>query len=171
MADFTIDGTAYQSGLMNGEMHALVLKRLLPTLTAVAGVIEKLPQMAAALKGASATLLVTSDEEEGVETPNARMARVMMPIAREIAAVKDDDLKFVLDACLDVTSRQHSVGVGWSRVRQKGGVIQDRADDAFLRRMTIAWHVLSENFGSVVGSMGVDVEGLKRAAGSEAALG
>lgn len=157
MADFDINGVSYQSRLMDGETQTLVLKRLLPTFTAMVGVAEQ-------LSGLSAPVVVADDEEEAnvASAQRERMVNALAPVSEKLAALSDADTKFILDACLNVTSRQAGTGSGqrWVPVVQRG-IVQDQNDTKFVTRLTIAYHVLSENFGDMLTSLGVDFLALK----------
>lgn len=146
MADFTINGVAYQSKMIDGQKQIHVMKRLLPAFTALAGVATGLvrPEL-------------VGGEEPAPDTE--RLAFVLAPVARELAALSDDDVDFVLNACLDVTSRRLAVGVGWAPVRQNG-FVQDQADSRFVTRLSIAWNVIGENFADMFASFGIDVQSL-----------
>lgn len=149
MADFEIAGVAYQSKMMDGEVQTLVLKRMLPAFTALITVAEKI------------RIPLSDDDDDGPdETASERIARIAMPVAQRLADLKDEDVRFVMNACMDVTTRRVGTGTGWVGVRQ-GGAIQDKTDGRFITRVTIAWHVLSENFGDMLGSLGVDLAALK----------
>ena len=87
-----------------------------------------------------------------------------MPVARELAGLHDRDVQFIVGACLAVTSRQSSGGgIGWVPVIQRG-TVQDETDAKFITRLTIAWHVLGENFGDMLSSFGLDIEMLTKVA-------
>ena len=149
MADFTVKGVAYQSRLLDGETQTLVMKRLLPTFTSLISIKDDL--------GA-----VSTEDDSGL-TLRERMSQALMPVARELAAIPDRDVQFILEACLDVTSRQVAIGTGWVAVRQRGQV-QDQNDTKFATRLMIAWHVLAENFGEMLTFFGVDLTALQGAA-------
>ena len=151
MADFAINGTAYQSQAMDGDVQVVVLKRLLPTVAALMGCNSALKAagVAAAAEAGGAT-----DADPLVDKRDA-----LMPVARELAALTDADVRFILDACMDVTKRQVATGVGWVGVKQRG-MIQDQTDKQFKTRLTIAWHVLAENFEEILTSFGLDVKEL-----------
>ena len=160
MADFQINGVDYQSKLMDGETQTFVLKRMLPAFTALIGATPK-------LNGAvvpKAEPVEGDDEAEEVEDTGNRMHDLLMPVARELAALTDKDVGFILNACLDVTSRRAAGGgIGWAAVRQKG-MLQDQNDAKFKTRLTIAWHVLGENFGQMLASFGLDMTAIAAAA-------
>lgn len=144
MADFMINSVSYQSKVMDGEMQMLISRRLLPTFTALIGVADS---------------LATSGDTED-DTPNGRISSAIMPVARELAKLSDADTRFIVDSCMSLTTRRVGTGTGWVGVIQ-GGVIQDKADAAFATRATIAWHVLSEAFADMLGSLGVDLAALR----------
>ncbi|MDR3488814.1 MAG: hypothetical protein P4M05_28415 [Bradyrhizobium sp.] len=157
MANFSVNGTAYQSRIMDGETQTLVLKRMLPVFAA-------LMSCRGALKEAG---LPAPDDDTSTEMTVADRAAnsrdILMPVARELAALSDADVKFIVDACIDVTKRQLGTGVGWADVRQRG-LIQDQSDNLFITRLTIAWHVVGENFAEMLKSFGVDVADLVKTA-------
>ncbi|WP_158810467.1 phage tail assembly chaperone [Beijerinckia sp. L45] len=152
MANFQIAGISYQSRVMDGETQTLVLKRLLPTFAALMG-------CQTSLKAAAALASVEPGGDDEVVDPLAAQRDALMPVARELASVSDADVKFVLNACLAVTKREVSTGVGWVDVVQRGQ-IQDQSDATFIGRLTIAWHVLGENFADMLKSLGVDLSDL-----------
>lgn len=148
MADFLIAGVHYQSKTMDAETQIFVIKRLLPTFTALVGA---KPLLDAPLDGA--------EEPAGEGEPDGAapsLHDLLMPVARELARISDADTAFILNACLDVTRRQAVNGVGWVGVRQRG-IIQDQADAKFMTRLTIAYHVLAENCAEMLGSFGLDM--------------
>ena len=149
MAEFNIAGTDYSSKMLDGETQLLVMKRLLPTFTALVGAKPLLDGGPA--EGAG---------DDGVDPGEPLSVHdLLMPVAREMAAIKDADVTYILNACMDVTRRRVKTGTGWVGVRQ-GGLIQDRDDAKFATRLAIAYHVLGENFGEVLGSFGLDVSKL-----------
>lgn len=152
MAEFSIGGVAYQSRMMDGEVQTLVLKRLLPTFTTLVG-------CAPALRGAE----VAEPAGEEAATPAISPQDILLPVARELASLSDGDVQFILNACLQVTQRQVANAQGWVPVVQRGNVQHD-ADTKFATRLQIAWHVLAENFGEMLGSFGLDVDRLAQAA-------
>ena len=146
MADFQIGGVAYQSRLLDGGTQTAVLKRMLPVFAALMGCREDL-----------------LPPEPGESLPDDLLER-LMPVARELASLADADVEFIIAAALDVTSRQAAGGgIGWAKVRQNG-LVQDQNDAKFITRLTIAWHVLSENFAEMLSSFGLDAEAISKAA-------
>lgn len=162
MASFTINGVEYQSKLFDGQKQIHVMKRLLPAFSALAGVATSLKDLA-----------LTADEQEpdaqGAEAgPKLSMERLsifLAPVTRELALLSDADVDFILHACLDVTERRNAIGVGWSKVRQNG-VLLDQDDGKFATRLAIAWNVISDNFQDMFASFGIDLQGLMRQAGA-----
>ena len=144
MADFEIAGVSYQSRLMDGETQMLVMRRMLPTFTALIG-----------LKDSIGDTVVT-DDSGAKQFDMAALSTLVAPVSRELAALSDADTKFVLDACMDVTTRRLATGPGWAAVRQKS-IIQDPDDAKFVTRLRIAWNVLIDNFRDMFASMGVDL--------------
>lgn len=154
MANFSINGTSYQSRLMDGETQTLVLKRLLPAFTALVGIAPDLGEAASATSAA--------EPSDATESASKRISGVLMPVIRELADLDGADVQFIMNACLDITKRQASGGgVGWVDVRQRG-LVQDRNDDSFKTRLTIVWHVLGENFGEMLASFGLDISALTK---------
>ena len=163
MADFQIGGVAYQSRLMDGETQTLVLKRMLPAFTALVGAAPSLKIAAVPVEPVEGT--ETPAENDADDSTASRAHDLLMPVARELAGLRDSDVNFIIMACLTVTSRQAAGGgVGWVPVIQRGGTVQDQNDARFITRLTIAWHVLGENFGEMLASFGLDIETLTKVA-------
>lgn len=152
MADFEIDGVAYKSRLIDGETQFSMFLRLLPVFTAVGQVIER-------VNG------VTRDaEDQPVQgEPNQvssfeQLAEAVMPVSRELAALKPADEKFIINACLDVTEWRDPSG-HWFPVRSNGRIGHSK-NDRFVTRLHIAWAVVGENFAEMFAGFGVDLQGL-----------
>lgn len=137
-----IGDSEYESKLFDGGKQVFVMKRLLPAFGALAGV---------------ASALRTEDgERPGFE----QIAQALQPVTVALAKLDDDDVDYVLNACLEVTKRRVRVGAGWMPV-MSNGAFPDEADKTFAARLQIAWHVISENFADMFASFGVDLPALK----------
>ncbi|MGE4191787.1 MAG: phage tail assembly chaperone [Pseudodesulfovibrio sp.] len=114
--ELTIKDKSYRVGRMDARRQFHVVRRLTPLLSGLTDL--------AALK---------SD-------PLAALG----PIAETIAAMKDQDADYIIDACLAVTERQQAAG-GWAKVMQHGSLMFEDLDMADMLRLAGA--CLQENLG------------------------
>ena len=109
-----IKGKTYRSGRMDARRQFHVLRRLAPLLSGLTDL--------AALKA----------------DPLAAIG----PLAETVAAMKDADMDYVLDACLEVTERKQTAG-GWAKVMVGGSLMFEDLDMADMLRLAGA--ALQEN--------------------------
>lgn len=141
MAKFTINNTDFDSRLMDGETQSLITKRL-------AGVFGLITVLSEDIEAA-----LPADREPTLDDVR-NSSDLLLPIAREISAMRDEDFLYIMNACIAVTTRKVDVGVGWVPVRQSGG-FNHMQDGAFDVRMGIMWHVLRENFAHMASKLGL----------------
>ena len=112
----TIKEKTYRAGRMDARRQFHVVRRLAPIISGLTDL--------AALK---------SD-------PMAALG----PIAEALAAMKDEDADYILNACLEVTERQQPAG-GWAKVMRQGSLMFEDLDMADMLRL--AGVALVENLG------------------------
>ncbi len=158
MADFEIDGVAYKSQVFDGQLQFKIMLRLMPAFTAVGQVIEDLNMLTA--------LPQVQSPAEG-EDPSAeyqmsikRLAEIVMPVSRELATLKDRDVDFIVNACMDVTEWRLPTGQ-WRAVRDTTAqLVAHTGNDRFIVRLKVTWAVIGENFSEMFAGFGVDLRGM-----------
>lgn len=167
MADFTIDGVPYKSGLFDGKRQIHVMKRLLPAFTALSGVAGEIGAIAFPPPLAADAEAALSDEDRATvaaahQVAMSHLALILAPVTERLAALSDADVDFILDNCYEVTERQAVNAETWTPLTKSG----DKADRKFATRLQVAWHVVGENFADMFASFGVDIQGLVSKAGA-----
>ena len=153
MADFKINGVSYKSGLIDGETQFSMFLRLMPVFTAMGQIIEQMNGITRDADGE------TTEGEPKAITTVEDLARIVMPVSRELAALKPADEKFIINACLDATEWLDPAVGQWFPVRS-GGRIGHANNNKFVVRLHIAWNVVGENFSEMFSGFGIDLQGL-----------
>lgn len=117
MADFTVNGINYKSQKMPAMQQFHVARRLMPLLSGLSEAFRT-----------------------GLENPEGAMEI----IAGAITKLSDADTEYVLNACLDLTSRQD--GQIWSRLRAGNRLMFE--DIGMPEMLQIVFNVLQDNFAN-----------------------
>lgn len=172
MAEFTIDGVLYTSGLLDGSVQMKLAKRLTPIFTAIIG-------QASAIQAASAA---NESDTKAIEDAGSglaedavaairkgmsdRMATAVMPISRELAALSDEAEDFIVNACLSVTQWREPTGRPFP-VRDADGTIGHMRNRSLAVRLRVTMNVLADNFSEMFAGFGVDIQKLMLSAGDK----
>ena len=128
MKEVTIGQHAYRIGKLNAFKQLHIVRRLSPCLGKLAGLAGEGPGLKRDAQGNPV------DVEGGME-------KLLEPLANAMAALSDDDVEYVLHACLEVTDCRQ--GAGWARMRANGSTMFDSLSLPVL--LQLAFHVLREN--------------------------
>jgi hypothetical protein len=119
--EFTVDKTMYRSGKMNAFTQLHIVRRFLSPCLGPLGGVGIFKQAAIADK----------------DIPD-----ILSALGAAAAALKDEDVEYVLNACLDVTERKIAGG-GWSPMRVNGSTMFDGLTLPVL--LQIAYNVIADN--------------------------
>jgi hypothetical protein len=98
MAQFEVGGHLYESRKMPAMKQLHVGKRLIPLLNEMT-IMSQDPE----------NIAILAD----VQRNPAQILRHMAPIMTLLSKISDDDIDYVIDACMSVTQRQNAEGNGW----------------------------------------------------------
>ena len=135
--EFTIKGTVYRAGKLDAFTQLHIVRRLTPC-------IGKL----AALAGGNVKLKYGEDGK--VVDIDGDLDVVMTPLADAIIAMSDEDVEYVLNACLEATERKQAGGV-WAALRVKGVTMFDGLTLPVL--IQIAYYIIRENLADFFGEL------------------
>lgn len=130
-----IKGAKYRSGRLTPFVQAAVVRRLLPCLVGLGTAVKEMK-------------LKVGDIEQMDDL--ATIVNAFGPIASAISKMSDDDFNFVLNACMDVTTRLD--GEKWARIRAVGGGFMYEDIDLSVM-MQITYKTLAENLGNFLPGM------------------
>ena len=164
MAEFTIGGTRYKSRLLDGKKQIRILKRMLPTFTALCGVVEDLGAFGRAEDASEPGAEQSATENSRPQRSLRDVSQLLAPVMEKLAEVPDADVEYVGDLCMEVTQREARDAKGWVDVVVDGQIMNE-FDGTFMNRMTIMWYVVGENFDSMLASLGVDLKDVMEKAG------
>lgn len=145
MAEFQIGEARYRANPFDADVHIALMLKLAPTFTALMGVAAQAASLQADKLGGDAPELILH-----------RMSELAMPVSRELAALSDAAQKEIINACLEAA--EQLVEDRWFRVRSPSGVISNKDNTGFSRKLQITLAVLRQNFGDMLRSMGVDLD-------------
>jgi hypothetical protein len=149
MAEFTINGVEYRSGKLTAFTQFHIVRRLTPCLGKLSAL-------------ASSGVKLQFDAEGKVSDMDGDISKVLTPLGEALAVLKDEDVEYVLNACLSVTRRKRAGGGAWTLLRVDGTPMFD--DLSLPLMLQIAWHVIRENiqdFFSELPQLSSLLEGLK----------
>lgn len=135
--EFTIGKDVYRAGKMDAFTQLHVVRRLTPCVGKLAG-----------LAGGKVKLKYGPDGK--VEDIDGDLDSVLGPLAGAISALSDEDVEYVLNACLEVTERKQNGG-GWAALRVRGQTMFDNLTLPVL--LQIAYHVIRENLTDFFGDL------------------
>ena len=127
--EFTIGTTVYRAGKLDAFRQLHIVRRLAPC----AGKL-------AALAGGGVKLKYDAN---GKATDfDGDIAQALAPLSDAIAALKDEDVEYILNACLEATERKQAGG-RWVPLRAGGTTMFD--DLSLPVMIQIAYHTIKEN--------------------------
>jgi hypothetical protein len=129
--EFTIENVVYRAGKLDAFQQLHIVRRLTPCLARIAA-------------AAGPDTGGSGGREPSVrkDVPEGDEGKALDALLAAIATLKDEDVDFVLNSCLDVTERKQPGG-GWARMRSNGALMFQGISLACL--LQIAWHVIREN--------------------------
>lgn len=135
--DFTINKVVYRSGKLSAFTQLHIVRRLTPCIGKLAGLV-----------GSEAK--VVFDAEGNIAGFDGDMDAVIMPLADAITTLADEDVEYILNACLAVTERKQPGGA-WARLRVGDASMFDGLTLPVM--LQIAWHVITENLTDFFGEL------------------
>ena len=139
MQEFTVDKTVYRAGKLDAFKQLHILRRLTPCLGHLAG--------------------ISSAEVDLLKNDKADASQIVTPITNAIGALKDEDVEYILNSCLEVTERKQAGGK-WAPFRVNNTTMFDGLTLPVL--LQIAYHVIRENLTDFFAGLpsGSGLEGL-----------
>lgn len=135
MAEFTVNGRQYRSGMMPARTQFHVMRRMAPIL----------PTMQSAI---SASMRVKAAQDLGIAIPADAQEAAMtagLEFIAAIGALSDENADYILDQCLAVVQVNQTEFSGkWSPLRSKGGQMFDLD---MMSELEIVKEVVLENYG------------------------
>lgn len=110
MLEFEIDGKSYRANKLNAFKQLHIVRRLTPCVAGLAGF-------------ADFKLKIIKDEEGKILGVDGDMGAALEPLVKAIAGLKDEDVEYIFNACLEVVERKQ--GNGWSFVRLNDATMFD----------------------------------------------
>ncbi|GFM38002.1 phage tail assembly chaperone [Desulfovibrio psychrotolerans] len=121
--EFEIGGVKYRAGKMNAFTQLHIVRRLLPVLP---GLVEL----------------------QHVDWKNDEAASISA-LATALQNIRDEDVEYVINACLDVTERRNPGGDGWAKVRVNGATM---FTVGLVDMLKIAMEAVQENLADFFGA-------------------
>lgn len=135
--DFTIHKTVYRSGKLDAFTQLHIVRRLTPCIGKLAGLV-------------GSGVKVMFDAEGNITGVDGDMDAVIMPLAAAITTLADEDVEYILNACLAVTERKQPGGA-WARLRVGDTTMFDGMTLPVL--IQIAYYVIMENLEDFFGEL------------------
>ena len=135
--DFTINKTVYRSGKLDAFTQLHIVRRLTPCMGKLAGL------------AGNGVKLIRDDSGNFVDFEGDIEAAVM-PLANALTALADEDVEYILNACLAVTERKQPGGA-WARLRVGDTTMFDGLTLPML--IQIAYYVIMENLEDFFGEL------------------
>ena len=127
--EYTIGKNIYRSGKLNAFRQLHIVRRLTPCLGKLA-----------ALAGSG--VKIKRDAAGKVVDLEGDIDQVIGPLTTAVAAMKDDDVEYILNACLEVTERKQAGG-RFVPIRSGSATMFD--DLSLPAMIQIAYHVIKGN--------------------------
>jgi hypothetical protein len=115
------------------------------------GKIYRAGALAALAGGEKITL--RKDETGQVTGFDGDLDAVMIPLAEAITSLKDEDVEYIINACLEVTERKQAGG-GWARLRSGGATMY--SDLSLPVMLQITYYVIKDNLLGFFGALPSD---------------
>jgi hypothetical protein len=138
MKTLDIGGNTYEIGKMPTRTQFHVQRRVMPILLALG------PSLIGALGSMKSGPDATTAEKSGSEADI--MTAAMAPLVGSLAEMRDDELDYIINACLAVCNRK--VGDKWARVLAPDGVTFMFADMTSSEMMQLTVATIQENLGN-----------------------
>jgi hypothetical protein len=134
----TVNGKEYQIGRMPALEQLHVARRLMPCLAALANVdTDKVQSL---LPQAASETESTNNDQQVDKAFN----QVALPIAQALAGMSDDQVNYIIVACLKVC--YYKQDTGWARMTNNTGQIMN-ADLSLPDLLGVTVEVIKENLG------------------------
>ncbi|SBV95505.1 conserved hypothetical protein [uncultured delta proteobacterium] len=127
--EFTIKNNVYRTCPLDAFNQLHIARRLTPCLGPLAGL-------------ASADIELIKDEKGKVIDFKGDLGEIMTPLSNALSSLKDEDVEYILNACLAVTERKQA-GNTWARLRVGNATMFDGITLPVM--LQIAYHVIAEN--------------------------
>lgn len=126
--ELMLKGASYRTGVLDAFTQLHISRRLTPLLGKTTSVGDKLE--------------VVKDEDGAIIDVKGDTDAALAPLTEAIAAMKDEDAEYIINACLDVAERKQPGG-GWAPVRANRVVMY--SDVSLAVMLQLAFHTLREN--------------------------
>ncbi len=134
MSEFTVRGKTCRACRMNAFQQLHVARRLLP-------ILGKIPAMIG--RGLED---IVADPKSVIEHVAEHLSEIKLDVITEtLAGMNQDDIDYILNACLDSVQIKDSGGTGWAQVRRNGVLMYDHI--GMLEMLNIAANVIKDNLG------------------------
>lgn len=141
--EFTHGQHTYRADKLPAMTQLHVTRRLAPFLSAIMGSMPT-DQTQALLKAAKETGHKPGDKTDAGQLGMAAMG----PLLDAVASMPDEQVDYVINACLSVVERKQASG-GWARVMSDGGIMFNDLDMVGL--LAITGHVLQRDLAGFFG--------------------
>lgn len=111
MREFEIGGRQYRVGMLNAFKQLHIVRRLTPCLGKLAPLF-------------SSGVSVKKNAEGAITDIEGDFSQILGPLTDAVSTLQDDDLDYIVNACLEVTERRQTGG-GWARVRTGSATMFD----------------------------------------------
>jgi hypothetical protein len=139
-SEITVSGATYAIGKLDAFKQFHVARRLAPVLASMGGAVEKL---SAASAGATKLVQMQLEGSEPADSGDAMVA-IMSAVAEVIAKMPEDDVNYILHACLGVAKRKD--GDRWARVMNGASMMYQDIDMPAMMQITFV--TLRENLSN-----------------------
>lgn len=133
--EFTINKTVYRSGKLTAFTQLHIVRRLTPCMGKLVGLV-------------GTGVKITYDDTGKVKDFDGDVEAAIMPLANAFTALADEDVEYILNACLAVTERKQPGG-SWARLRVGDATMFDGLTLPML--VQIAYYVVRENLEDFFG--------------------
>lgn len=134
--EFTIGSVVYQTRKLDAFKQLHIVRRLTPCLGALASLADNKARL-------------THDADGKVTGVDGDIGEVMRPLADAITSLKDEDVEYILNACLEAVERRQ--GSGWAKMRVNGVTMFEGL--TLPAMLAIAYHVIRDNLTDFFGDL------------------
>ena len=138
--EFTIGKDVYRSGKLNAFSQLHIARRLTPCMGQLAALASLDPERIQFIKDGAGKLIDIKGD----------INLVITPLTNAITALSDEDVEYVLNACLEVTERKQT-GNKWAPLRVNNVTMFDGLNLPAL--IQIAYHVILENLADFISGL------------------
>jgi hypothetical protein len=117
--ELEIGGRTYRTGKLNAFKQLHVARRVAPVMMSIGKTLEVVLGSIEKQKPVEGDGEPPVPSKEDLKVEDARAMVAMLPLAQSMAAMKEEDVDYVLNACLSVCDLKQ--GDGWQRVQATNG--------------------------------------------------